>query len=124
MLLNVLSRRSDGRRAMQALIRDSHETEHAKKGTLQARLAALPRPGRPPGIVEVVPEDGRGLEGPASTSSLQEDFSMNQALSLYLLETIPLLDPDSEDPRPRPAHARREHPRGPGADPAQAARQG
>jgi hypothetical protein len=28
---------------------------------------------------------------------LQDDFSMNQALSLYLLETIPLLDPDSLD---------------------------
>ena len=26
---------------------------------------------------------------------LQDDFSMDQALSLYLLETIPLLDPDS-----------------------------
>jgi hypothetical protein len=31
MLLNVLSRRSDGCRAMQALIRDSHETDRAKK---------------------------------------------------------------------------------------------
>jgi hypothetical protein len=28
---------------------------------------------------------------------LQDDFSMNQALSLYLLETIPLLDPESPD---------------------------
>jgi hypothetical protein len=27
---------------------------------------------------------------------LQEDFSMDQALSLYLLETVPLLDPDTE----------------------------
>ena len=27
---------------------------------------------------------------------LQDDFSMDQALSLYLLETLPLLDPDSE----------------------------
>ena len=27
---------------------------------------------------------------------LQDDFSMDQALSLYLLETIPLLDPESE----------------------------
>jgi Domain of unknown function (DUF3516) len=27
---------------------------------------------------------------------LQDDFSMDQTLSLYLLETIPLLDPDSE----------------------------
>ena len=31
MLLNVLSRRGDGCRAMQDLIRDSHETDRAKK---------------------------------------------------------------------------------------------
>ena len=28
---------------------------------------------------------------------LQDDFSMNQALSLYLLETLPLLDPEAPD---------------------------
>ena len=28
---------------------------------------------------------------------LQDDFSMDQALSLYLLETIPLMDPQAED---------------------------
>jgi Domain of unknown function (DUF3516) len=27
---------------------------------------------------------------------LQDDFSMDQALSLYLIETIPLIDPVSE----------------------------
>ena len=28
---------------------------------------------------------------------LQEDFSMDQALSLYLLDTIPLVDPQQPD---------------------------
>jgi hypothetical protein len=28
---------------------------------------------------------------------LQEDFSMDQALSLYLLDTIPLVDPEQPD---------------------------
>ena len=28
---------------------------------------------------------------------LQDDFSMNQTLSLYLLETLPLLDPEAPD---------------------------
>ena len=54
---------------------------------------------------------------------LQEDFSMDHALSLYLLETIPLLDPSRADLRARPADARRDHPREPGAHPAPAARQ-
>ena len=49
---------------------------------------------------------------------------MDQALSLYLLETIPLLDPESPRLRARPAHARRVDPREPGAHPAPAARQG
>ncbi len=94
MLLNVLSRRGDGRRAMQRLVHDSHEPERAKplhfKRAWQLFRALLDR-----GIVEIVPktEDGSRLR---VNVELQDDFSMDQALSLYLLETIPLLDPDSE----------------------------
>ena len=47
---------------------------------------------------------------------------MDQALSLYLLETLPLLDPRVAGLRARRAHAGRVDPREPGADPAQAAR--
>jgi len=96
MLLNVLSRRSDGRRAMQALIRDSHETEHAKKGHFK-RGWQLFRALVGRGIVEIVPRTVEGSRVRVNVE-LQEDFSMNQALSLYLLETIPLLDPESETP--------------------------
>ncbi len=94
MLLNVLSRRSDGRRAMQALIRDSHETEHAKRGHFK-RGWQLFRALVGRGIVEIVPRTAEGSRVRVNVD-LQEDFSMNQALSLYLLETIPLLDPESE----------------------------
>jgi superfamily II RNA helicase len=91
MLLNVLSRRSDGCRAMQKLIHDSHETDHAKKAHFkrgwQLFRALLDRK-----IVEIIPRTEEGSRVRVNVE-LQEDFSMNQVLSLYLLETIPLLDP-------------------------------
>ena len=122
MLLNVLSRRGDGCRAMQALIRDSHETDHAKKAHFKRGLAALPRPGGRAASSRSCRAREEGSRVRVNVD-LQEDFSMNQALSLYLFETIPLLDAESETLRARPAHPGREHPREPGADPAPAARQ-
>jgi hypothetical protein len=94
MLLNVLSRRGDGCRAMQALIRDSHETDRAKKGHFR-RAWQLFRSLVDRGIVQIVPRNEYGSRVRVNVE-LQEDFSMNQALSLYLFETIPLLDPDSQ----------------------------
>ncbi len=94
MLLNVLSRRSDGCRAMRALMRDSHEPERAKpahrKRAFQLFRALVER-----GIVEIVPRTSEGSRLRVNVE-LQDDFSMNQVLSLYLLETIPLLDPYAE----------------------------
>jgi superfamily II RNA helicase len=96
MLLNVLSRGGDGRRVMQRLIRDSHEPERAKKAHFK-RAWQLFRALLGRGIVEIVPDD---VAPPRFTIrvnvELQDDFSMDQALSLYLFETIPLLDPESE----------------------------
>jgi len=94
MLLNVLSRRGDGCRAMQALIRESHETDHAKKGHFK-RAWQLFRALLGRGVVEIVPRTPEGAKLQVNVE-LQDDFSMDQALSLYLLETIPLLDPGSE----------------------------
>jgi superfamily II RNA helicase len=94
MLLNVLSRRSDGCRAMQALIRDSHESDRARKGHFR-RAWQLFRSLVQRGIVEIVPrtEDGSRVR---VNVDLQEDFSMDQALSLYLIETLPHLDAESD----------------------------
>src|SRR5262249_13617162 len=94
MLLNVLSRRADGCRAMQRLIRDSHESDRAKKAHFR-RAWQLFRALLRRGIVEITPRTEEGSRLRVNVD-LQEDFSMDQALSLYLLETIPLLDPDSE----------------------------
>ena len=95
MLLNVLSRRGDGCRAMQRIIRDSHESEADKKAH-RKRAWQLFRALVARRIIELIPrtEDGTRLQ---VNVDLQEDFSMDQALSLYLLETIPLLDAESPD---------------------------
>jgi len=91
MLLNVLSRPTDGCRAMRDLIRESHEPERAKK-THFRRGWQLFRSLVNRGIVEIVPRTPEGSRLRVNVE-LQDDFSMDQTLSLYLLETIPLLDP-------------------------------
>jgi hypothetical protein len=95
MLLNVLSRRGDGCGAMRQLIRDCHEAEGDKKAHTR-RAWQLFRALVARRIVEFVPktEDGSTLR---VNVDLQDDFSMDQTLSLYLHETIPLLDPESTD---------------------------
>ncbi|HUG52368.1 MAG TPA: DUF3516 domain-containing protein [Vicinamibacteria bacterium] len=97
MLLNVLSRRGDGCRAMQALIRDSHETDRARKAHFR-RAWQLFRALLARGVVELTPRTAAGSRVRVNLD-LQDDFSMDQALSLYLLETIPLLPEDA------PTHA-------------------
>jgi superfamily II RNA helicase len=94
MLLNVLSRRGDGCRAMQRLIRESHEPERNKKAHFE-RAWQLFRSLVARGIVEIVPKDAHGSKLRVNVE-LQDDFSMDQQLSLYLLETLPLLEPESE----------------------------
>ncbi len=162
MLLNVLSRKSDGCAAMQKLIRDSHESPrqkqaHIKRGwqlfrslldrniiefinPVQRRSSLSPHEERtrrepergdaelsnvseiktssprpsPPLSAEEREEGKRSEadlyanagEGDSRTHTgqklrvnveLQDDFSMDQVLSLYLLDTIPLLDPEQPD---------------------------
>jgi superfamily II RNA helicase len=94
MLLNVLSRRGDGCRVMQRLIRESHEPDRNKKGHFK-RAWQLFRALVGRGIVEIAP-DAETLAKVRVNVELQDDFSMDQALSMYLLETLPLLDPESE----------------------------
>ena len=95
MLLNVLSRKGDGCKAMQQLIARSHETPKAKKGHVR-RAWQLFRSLVERKIIEFIPEteDGAYLR---INIDLQDDFSMDQVLSLYLMETIPLLDPQAPD---------------------------
>lgn len=116
MLLNVLSRKGDGCAAMQKLIRDCHETPKQKQAHIK-RAWQLFRSLLDRKIVEFINPSSSGRESAPSESpggesritsaatgqklrvnvELQDDFSMDQALSLYLLETIPLMDPQAPD---------------------------
>jgi superfamily II RNA helicase len=95
MLLNVLSRDGDGCRAMQKLIRDSHETPKAKKAH-RDRGWQLFRSLVDRKIVEFIPRTENGAHLRVNVD-LQDDFSMDQTLSLYLLDTIPMVDPQQPD---------------------------
>ena len=95
MLLNVLSRQGDGCRAMRQLIRDCHESPKAKR-LLGRRAWQLFRSLVDRRIVEFIPRTPEGAHLRVNID-LQDDFSMDHALSLYLLETLPKLDPESPD---------------------------
>ena len=95
MLLNVLSRPGDGCGNMRRLIRRSHETPKAKKQHYR-RAWQLFRSLLNRKIIEFVPPDADNTYLRVNVE-LQDDFSMDQVLSLYLLETVPLLDPNAPD---------------------------
>ena len=96
MLLNVLSRSTDGCVAMRELIRESHETERAKEAHRrrgwQLFRALLDRR-----IVEFTEPESPGMAKLRVNVALQDDFSMDQTLSLYLMDTIPLLEREAPD---------------------------
>jgi superfamily II RNA helicase len=96
LLLNVLSREDeDGCRAVRSLIRSSHDSDPQKKK--HRKLAfTLFRSLLERGIVELTPAKGPGERKLRVNVDLQDDFSLNQSLSLYLIDTIALLDPYSE----------------------------
>ena len=147
MLLNVLSRKGDGCRAMQQLIARCHDSPKAKKAhgkrawqlfrsLVERKIIEFTHPGcsqrnealeekseagsQTPGVPAAehatpvlrssTAEGGRNTQHaspsappPAAASKLrvnvelQDDFSMDQTLSLYLLETLPLVDPQQPD---------------------------
>jgi hypothetical protein len=99
MLLNVLSRDGDGCAAMQKLVHNCHESPrqkqaHTRRGWQLFRSLVERK------IIEILPPAAAGGTRASKLRvnvELQEDFSMDQTLSLYLLETIPLVDPQQPD---------------------------
>lgn len=98
LILNVLSQRKNGCTTLKELIRNSHESDSAKihhrKRTFQLLRALVDKK-----IVEFVPKEEQDLEDKKVRVNLdlQDDFSLNQSLSLFLLDTMNHLDPFSED---------------------------
>ena len=89
MLVQLLERGNPGCRATARLIYDCHESRHQKhvlarsaRDMYQSLLQA--------GIIEVDPAGRVSIH-----ADLQEDFSLNHALSLFLVEVIDALDHDS-----------------------------
>ena len=96
MLLQVLSRKGDACSAMRQLIADSHETTKLKQQH-QQRAWQLFRALVQRKIIEIIPTAQRAADGTKLrlNVALQEDFSLNYTLSLYLIDTLALIDPAS-----------------------------
>jgi superfamily II RNA helicase len=90
MLLNVLSRDGDGCAAMRKIIAQSHESPKQKQ-LHTTRAWQLFRSLVDRKIIEFIEPVPGGAKLRVNIY-LQDDFSMDQILSLYVLETIPLLD--------------------------------
>ncbi len=90
MLLQVLSRTTeDGCRAMAQLIRDSYESDSQKKRH-RKQAFELFRSLVERGLIELKPTLRVAVD-------LQEEFSLFNTLSLYLIDTLSLLDPEQPD---------------------------
>ena len=88
LVLSVLGRENDdGCQALRRLIRASHETPAGKKKH-RARAFELFRSLLDRGIITLSPLKIQ--------ADLQRDFSLHQSLSLWLLDTLKLLEPESE----------------------------
>lgn len=94
MLLNVLSRQGDGCRAMRDLIHDCHQSD-AAKATMRRQAFQLFRSLVDRDIIEIMPP---GSEQKLRVNlDLQDDFSLNQTLALYCIDTLGLLDMNAPD---------------------------
>ena len=93
MLLDVLSRPGGGKMAMARLIKRSHERLPEKR-RIGRTAFALYKSLVDAQIITVYQGDD-GAFRVVLADDLQLDFALHQPLSLYLLETLPLIDPES-----------------------------
>jgi hypothetical protein len=80
---------------MPRLIAEGHETA-TRRRQLRRRAFQLLRSLLERGIIESAPREASGRRLRVNIE-LQEDFSLHQALSLFLIDTCPLLDRESPD---------------------------
>ncbi len=86
MVLNVLSRREqDGCSALKRLIRESHETKQKKRSHGRTALSVL----RALVDAQIIELRRSGLR---ISADLADDFSLNQALGLYVVQVLESLD--------------------------------
>jgi len=87
MILNLFEREDDGCLALRKLIRESHEGPTAKRRHARNAIAMI-RSLRDAGVISL------DSDGPRVNEDFQSDFSLNQALSLYVVEAVEVLEPD------------------------------
>lgn len=91
MMLNVLSRPQGGCQAMKQLIRRCHERDAEKHRHAKTAIQMF-RSLVEADVISLVPIEGRIAKRVQVNVDLQREFSLNYALSLYVVETIRLLD--------------------------------
>jgi len=100
MVVNVLQRgevdsgEATGYRALLGLIDRCHESD-VSKSRLRRRSAVLFRSLRKAGIVEIERDPDSGRPEARVHADLQLDFSLHNTLSLYLIDALEALDPES-----------------------------
>lgn len=101
LLLNLLQgaaeRQTDGYRDLLHLIQNSHESQ-ARQKKMRRQAAQLFRSLREAGIISVLRNNNTGTRVVVNTD-LQQDFSLNHSLSLYLYETLAQRPGDDETSR-------------------------
>ena len=96
MMLNVLDRPGDGCAAMKRLLVDNHESRKGQRGHIRRSVSVF-RSLIDAEIVEILdqPDD---LGRPVRVNlDLQDEFRLNQPLSLFVVEAVTALDPDAPD---------------------------
>jgi superfamily II RNA helicase len=97
MLLQLLQGDPKGYRRLVALIRLSHSSEK-QKSALRKMAATFFKALRRAKIIEVVLDERARHPVVDVSADLQRDFSLNHTLSMYLIETLPLVE-RLEEPR-------------------------
>lgn len=98
MMLNVLDRPGDGCAAMKRLLVDNHEPRPRQRDHIR-RAVSVFRSLVDAGVVEVLDEPD-GLGRPVRVGlDLQDEFRLNQPLSLFAVEAVEVLDRAAADYR-------------------------
>jgi uncharacterized protein YoaH (UPF0181 family) len=96
MLLQVLDRPGDGCAGMKRLLLDNDEPKAAKRRHIRSAIAMY-RSLLAAGVLERLEQPDDAGRWVRVTVDLQEDFALNQPLSLLVLEALPRLDQASPD---------------------------
>ncbi len=96
MMLNVLDRPGDGCAAMRRLLVDNHETRKNQRAHIRRSIAVY-RSLIDAEVLEALDEPDDQGRPVRINLDLQDDFRLNQPLSLFALEAIAALDRDAPD---------------------------